>query len=343
MLEQDYPNFELILVDDRSEDRTAESAKAILAGRENCKVITITDLPSGWTGKCHALHAAVPQSGGEWLAFLDADSMLHPSALSRCHREALARNIGMVTLTPEPVLRTFWEKVLQPVFMGLSGIIYPLAEVNDPTSPIASANGMFYLIRRSAYQAIGAHASVKAWPSKTSASEKESKPRGWVCSSPTGERSSVPRMYNELHGDSQGMDPYTFSLHELPARGCGRSSAFPSSYKLTGLYVGPQSVHADGQGAVSLHMAHSAANVGSRGCFCNDHVLPDFGNTRRVFGPCIPREHRIGRSAGGDHQEDNFQRGCPVARDHISPESLPAHLIGTVHEPTVGHPQLCTD
>ena len=161
VLEQDYPNFELILVDDRSEDRTAESAKAILTGRDNCEVITITDLPSGWTGKCHALHAAVPRSGGEWLAFLDADSTLHPSALSRCHSEALIRNIGMVTLTPEPVLRTFWEKVLQPVFMGLSGIIYPLAEVNDPTSPVASANGMFYLIRRSVYHAVGGHASVR--------------------------------------------------------------------------------------------------------------------------------------------------------------------------------------
>ncbi len=161
VLEQDYPNFELFLVDDRSDDRTAERAKDLLASRDNCTVITVTDLPSGWTGKCHALHVAVPQAAGEWLAFLDADSVLHASALSRCHSEALARIIGMVTLTPRPILRTFWEKVLQPVFMGLSGIIYPLADVNDPSSPIASANGMFYLIKRSTYQAIGGHVAVR--------------------------------------------------------------------------------------------------------------------------------------------------------------------------------------
>jgi chlorobactene glucosyltransferase len=161
VIEQDYPCFEVILVDDRSQDQTAKLARSVLDGRGNCKLITITDLPSGWTGKCHALHAAVPHARGEWLAFLDADSLIHRSALSSCYCEAVNRKVGMITLSPRPVLRTFWERALQPVFMGLSGIIYPLPEVNDPSSPVASANGMFYLISRAAYQKIGGHGAVR--------------------------------------------------------------------------------------------------------------------------------------------------------------------------------------
>ncbi len=161
VIDQDYPQFELIVVDDRSEDRTADLARSCLEGRDNCRVITVKDLPAGWTGKCHALHVAVGHARGEWLAFLDADSLLHRSALSRCYEEVSSRAIGMITLSPKPVLRTFWEKALQPVFIGMSCIIFPLHEVNDPTSPVASANGMFYLISRNAYERIGGHRAVR--------------------------------------------------------------------------------------------------------------------------------------------------------------------------------------
>ncbi|MEW6349779.1 MAG: glycosyltransferase [Thermodesulfobacteriota bacterium] len=161
VIDQDYPHFELIVVDDRSGDRTAELARSCLADRQNCQVITVTDLPAGWTGKCHALHVAVGHAKGEWFAFLDADSLLHRSALSRCYKEVSTRSIGMITLSPKPVIETFWEKALQPVFMGLSCIIYPLPDVNDPTSSVASANGMFYLIGRNAYERIGGHLGVR--------------------------------------------------------------------------------------------------------------------------------------------------------------------------------------
>ena len=101
------------------------------------------------------------QASGEWLAFLDADSVLDRSALRECYREAFHQKVGMLTLTPKFVLKTFWEKALQPAFIAMSCILFPLGLTNDRSSKVASANGMFYLIKRYVYDRIGGHREVK--------------------------------------------------------------------------------------------------------------------------------------------------------------------------------------
>ena len=161
VLEQDYPCYELILVDDRSEDLTASIASDLARNRSNFKIITVRKLAHGWTGKCHALDAGVRHASGEWLAFLDADSSLDSSALRQCYQAALKHSVAMVTLSPKFILKTFWEKALQPAFAVASSILFPLPKVNDPASPVASANGMFFLISRHAYDKIGGHQGVK--------------------------------------------------------------------------------------------------------------------------------------------------------------------------------------
>ncbi|MFH0960863.1 MAG: glycosyltransferase family 2 protein [Pseudomonadota bacterium] len=161
VIAQDYENLEIICVNDRSTDKTAEIVADLFHGRSNCKLISINDRPSGWTGKCNALHEGVQHSSGDWLAFLDADSRLHMSALRQCLDEALKRKINLVTLTPKFQLETFWEKALVPTFAAMAAIIFPLAKVNNPNSPVATANGMFFIISRFAYEKIGGHCNVK--------------------------------------------------------------------------------------------------------------------------------------------------------------------------------------
>jgi chlorobactene glucosyltransferase len=161
ILNQDYPNFEVILVDDRSEDLTAAIAEETGRDRSNFRVIKVRELPRGWTGKCHALDVGVRHASGEWLAFLDADSALEKSALRQCYRTAARHRANMITLSPKFVLKTFWEMALQPTFVAMSCILFPLPKVNDPASRVASANGMFYLISKHAYDKIGGHHDVK--------------------------------------------------------------------------------------------------------------------------------------------------------------------------------------
>lgn len=162
VLDQDYANFELILVDDRSCDATLREATRLAEERGDFKIISLKDLPPYWTGKCHALSQGVEHAAGEWLAFLDADSTIEKSALRQCYFSALGNNVNMVTLTPRFVLKTFWEKALQPAFAAMSCILFPLAKINDPKSSVASANGMFYLISKKAYDEIGGHAGVRS-------------------------------------------------------------------------------------------------------------------------------------------------------------------------------------
>jgi chlorobactene glucosyltransferase len=161
VLEQDYPRYEFIMVDDRSEDLTASIASDLARDRSNSQMISVRKLPEGWTGKCHALDVGVRHASGEWLAFLDADSSLDRSAIRQCYKAALKHKVSMVTLTPKFILKTFWEKALQPAFAVASSILFPLPKVNDPASPVASANGMFFLISRYAYDQIGGHQAVK--------------------------------------------------------------------------------------------------------------------------------------------------------------------------------------
>lgn len=161
VLDQDYPRFELICVDDRSGDLTASIARRVCKDRAHAKVLSVHELPEGWTGKCHALDVGVQHASGEWIAFLDADSTLHRSALRQCYHTAVSHGVNMITLSPRFVVKTFWEKALLPAFTAMSCILFPLWKINDPTCDVASANGMFYLISRIAYEEIGGHHDVK--------------------------------------------------------------------------------------------------------------------------------------------------------------------------------------
>src|SRR3954447_17549063 len=79
---QTYANLEILVIDDRSTDRTPEIAREFAASDRRIRVITIDDLPPGWTGKTHALRTAADQARGDWFWFLDADTRHEPENLS---------------------------------------------------------------------------------------------------------------------------------------------------------------------------------------------------------------------------------------------------------------------
>lgn len=204
VMQQDYPRFELIVADDRSEDKTLQIAESICRGWSNCKVISIRDLPHGWTGKCHALDEAVKHASGEWLAFLDADSKLEKEALRLCYNEAARNKVNLLTLIPKFVVRTFWDKALQPIFGGMCCILFPPAKVNDPTSTIACANGMFYMISRYAYEKIGGHREVSELAVEDVAIGKRVKAAGLGILMANGRNVMQTRMYTGFRETLEG-------------------------------------------------------------------------------------------------------------------------------------------
>jgi chlorobactene glucosyltransferase len=161
LLCQDYPSFEVIVVDDRSTDSTPGILRNLARRSSQLAVIRGMELPPGWAGKPHALFQAAEAAHGEWLVFVDADTWLQPDALQATLGTALRHQADLFTTMHRQVMDTFWERTVQPlVLLGLS-IAFPPRQVNREGKPQAVANGQYIMIRRSTYDAIGGHAGVK--------------------------------------------------------------------------------------------------------------------------------------------------------------------------------------
>ncbi len=161
ILAQDYPNFEVIVLDDRSTDGTLEILRQLAAREGRLKVIHGTNLPNGWAGKPHALFQASTAAKGEWFCFVDADTFLSPNTLSACFAKASETQADMFTIMTFQILGSFWEKVVMPIVMTALSVGFSPRKVNDPKSKDAIANGQFILIRRAVYEAIGGHERVR--------------------------------------------------------------------------------------------------------------------------------------------------------------------------------------
>ena len=67
LLSQNYPNFEIIAVDDKSKDSTLDILKELASRHNNLQVIEGNPVPEGWVGKNYALWQGVKQAKGDWL------------------------------------------------------------------------------------------------------------------------------------------------------------------------------------------------------------------------------------------------------------------------------------
>ena len=162
MLAQDYPDFELIVCNDRSTDDTAAIAERVAAEDSRARLINIQSLPEGWCGKSHAMQKGIAASSGPWICMIDADcSQTSDRTLSTAIQYAIDNRVDLLSVLPTLEMRSFWEAVVQPVCSGMLMIWYDPADVNNPRKPQAYANGAFMLIRRSAYEAIGTHEAIR--------------------------------------------------------------------------------------------------------------------------------------------------------------------------------------
>ncbi|MHB8541484.1 MAG: glycosyltransferase family 2 protein, partial [Candidatus Acidiferrales bacterium] len=157
LLALDYPNYEVIAVDDRSADATPRILDEFAQRDSKLRVIHITDLPQGWLGKPHALEMAYRESSGEWLVFTDADVQFAPDLLRRTLALAEQERADHLTLLAGLDLRGFWE----PTTVGYLGVCFAVGvrpwQTSNPKSKVYMGVGAFQQIRRSTYEAIGTH------------------------------------------------------------------------------------------------------------------------------------------------------------------------------------------
>ena len=149
-------DFEVIVVDDDSTDRTGEIARSFA----DVIVVSAPPLPESWTGKNNAMSAGAKLAKGKWLLFTDADTVHKPGSLARAVAEAEKHGAALLSYSPEQEVHTFWEKAVMPVIFAELAATYPPRKVNDPASPIAAANGQYLMISREAYDAVGGHTKI---------------------------------------------------------------------------------------------------------------------------------------------------------------------------------------
>lgn len=162
LLSQDYPNFDVIACNDRSDDRTGEILDRLAAEDSRLRVIHVRELPPGWKGKNHAVHLASQIATGEYLFFTDADCRLtSPRTISVAMQELTSRGVGLLSILPNLAMKGFWENTIQPACSGVMMIWFEPNKVNHPAKKHAYANGAFLLMRRDAYDAVGGHEAIR--------------------------------------------------------------------------------------------------------------------------------------------------------------------------------------
>lgn len=161
LLGQNYTHFELILLDDQSDDGTGAIAKAAANEDSRFRLVSGTPLPSGWLGKNWACHQLSQAATGDYLLFADADVRWQPNALAALLALAQTEQADLLTIWPTQQTESWAERLVVPL-MSFAILCYlPILPVHfTPWPAFAAANGQCLLFRRAAYEKVGGHTAV---------------------------------------------------------------------------------------------------------------------------------------------------------------------------------------
>ncbi|WP_138430011.1 glycosyltransferase [Fodinibius saliphilus] len=216
-VDQQYPNVEVVVLDDNSTDQTPEIlAKLVDIFPDTLTVISGQPKPKGWLGKSWACHQLAEQTTSEIITFIDADTWIEPEATTKIVR-AMGRDIvDFITLWPKQQLGTFWEKTVIPlVYWGLLTLLptryvyrhpkwLPVFLKDKIGAKFAAACGQFMAFKRNVYQKVGGHKSVKSKVVEDVELAKEIKRNGYAMKMYHGADTIGCRMYRSADELWQG-------------------------------------------------------------------------------------------------------------------------------------------
>ncbi len=164
ILDQDCGDLEVIVVDDRSTDRTAAILDRMARAIPAVRIVHLKDLPPGWIGKNYALYRGAQEARGDLLLFTDADVVMHPSAVGRAVNYMLEHQLDHLAIAPDVKMPSMFLQV----FVGAFSIFFSLYarpwKAKDPKSKWCIGIGAFNLVRRDVYRMVGTHQAIAMRP-----------------------------------------------------------------------------------------------------------------------------------------------------------------------------------
>ncbi len=164
MLTLDYPDLELIAVNDRSEDDTGATLDRLATTDPRLRVFHVRELPAGWIGKNHALHRGAAVATGEWILFTDADIHFAPDALRRAVAYAEAQQLDLLAAVPQLNEHGHWLGICVNAFSFLFTMGIRPWRIPDPRTRAHGSVGAFGLVRVAKYRALGGHEPLRLRP-----------------------------------------------------------------------------------------------------------------------------------------------------------------------------------
>lgn len=163
LTKQDYPDLEILVLNDQSEDDTEQVVRTWIALDSRIRLLSGSDVPPGWTGKNWACQQLSEEASGEILIFTDADNRHAPFAVTNTVAYLQKYELGMLSAFPQQWTHTLAEKLIVPIMdIFVYGALPLWLTYYAPFPSMAAANGQWLALTRDAYKKLGGHHTVKS-------------------------------------------------------------------------------------------------------------------------------------------------------------------------------------
>jgi chlorobactene glucosyltransferase len=213
LINQQYPTYEIIVLDDNSTDETLKILESLcLKYPEKLKIVQGKPLPKDWMGKNYACHQLSLLAKGEYLIFTDADTIHESSCLLTATQTIIKENIDLLSLVPNQIMNTYVEKIIIPMMLTLYTAYISIKAIQFSPNPAFTAmNGQFMMFKKSIYNSINGHETVKQMIVEDIQLGKKIKSAGGIISLKNGSLILSCRMYNNASEIIQGFSKNIFA------------------------------------------------------------------------------------------------------------------------------------
>ena len=161
LIKQDYPDFEIVLVNDESSDKTLEIMNEYQNSYPDIKVLSVNRPNDDWIGKNWACYQGYLKSNGNLLLFTDADSYHSENTMSLAVQNINHYDLDAITIMPRLLSYDFFTKVTLPLLTTFMHTKFSPLKVNNEKSKLGYFFGSYFIIKRDTYEKVGTHESVK--------------------------------------------------------------------------------------------------------------------------------------------------------------------------------------